>query len=186
MLHANDNRELIRRLKHGDEQAAGHLVELYGRRLRVAALLLCGNEADAQDLAAETLHAALFAIGTFREESSFFSWLYGILRNLHSRAARKRGRSRVVCVERLPRVAAGGRAVGEALDDEERSSRLADAIRKLTPAHQDVVLLRYFGELKIREIADRLELKPGTVKSRLFHALNLLRMHLPEELSLFG
>jgi RNA polymerase sigma-70 factor (ECF subfamily) len=186
MSRSNDNRELIRQLKHGEAEAADRLVELYGARLHVAARLLCGNEADAQDLAAETLHAALFSIGSYREASSFFSWLYGILLNLHRMSARKRLRSRVVYTERLPRVPAGGPAVGHALDSEVLSDRLAGAIAKLPPAHQDVVLLRYFGELKIHEVADRLGLRPGTVKSRLFHALQQLRAHLPREMNLFG
>ena len=89
-------------------------------------------------------------------------------------------------MERLPCVPSGGPAVGHGLDGEILSDRLAVAIAKLSPAHQDVVLLRYFGELKVREVADRLGLRPGTVKSRLFHALQQLRMHLPHEMSLFG
>lgn len=182
MLRSNDTRELIRQLKHGEERAADRLVELYGMRLRAAAFLLCGNEADADDLVAETLHAAFFTIGSFREESSFFSWLYGILLNLHRMSARKRGRSRVVYVERLPPVPSADPAVGHALDGESLADCLAGAIGRLSKAHQDVVLLRYYGELKIVDIADVLALKPGTVKSRLFTALRQLKLHLPEEM----
>lgn len=186
MARTNDSREFVRQLKHGDEQAAGRLAELYGNRLRAAALLLCRNEADAQDLAAETLQRALLAIGAFREESCLFTWLYGILLNLHRTSARSRSRSRVVYLDRLPRVQAEAQAVGHSLDEEVVADLLNGAIRKLAPAHRDVVRLRYYRGCKIADIAAELELKPGTVKSRLFTAIRQLKNSLPQEMHLFG
>lgn len=186
MLRANDSRDLVRQLKHGEKGATDRLVALYRARLLVAALRLCRNETDAQDLTAETLQAAVSAIGSFREGASFFSWLYGILLNLHRMSVRKRDRARVVYVERLPSVAAMERAVGHALDGEALADCLAGAIGKLAKVHQDVVLLRYYGELKIADIAAVLALKPGTVKSRLFNALRQLKNILPREMNYFG
>ncbi len=186
MARTNDSRDLVRQLKHGDEQAADRLVELYGGRLRAAALLLCRNETDAQDLASETLRRALLAIGAFREESCFFTWLYGILLNLHRTSARSRGRSRVVYLDRLPRVQAEAPAVGHSLDEQAVADLLDGAIRKLAPAHRDVVKLRYYRGRKIADIAAELALKPGTVKSRLFTAVQKLRALLPAEIGLFG
>jgi len=175
--------ELVRRLKDGgDEAAVNLLVERYGPRLLSAATLLCGNAADAQDLMIETLQRAVRAIGGFRETSSLFSWLYGILFNLNRMAWRKRARSRVIYTDTLPEVAADQPDVARGLDEAAVADRLAAAIRRLSEAHQEVVVLRYYGELSIAEIAETLRISPGTVKSRLFNATAQLKKNLPPEI----
>lgn len=160
--------ELVHRLKQGgDEETVRHFVERYGPRLLAAATLLCGNATDAQDLMIDTLQHAVRAIHSFREESSFFSWLYGILFNLNRAVWRKRSRHPLIYTDTLPDVPAEGPAA---------------AIRQLSEPLQAVVLLRYYGEMSIAEVAETLKISPGTVKSRLFSATLKLRELLPEEL----
>lgn len=129
----------------------------------------------------ETLQRAVRAIGGFRETSSLFSWLYGILFNLNRMAWRKRARSRVIYTDTLPEVAADQPDVARGLDEAAVADRLAAAIRRLSEAHQEVVVLRYYGELSIAEIAETLRISPGTVKSRLFNATAQLKKNLPPE-----
>ncbi len=175
--------DLVRRLKQGgDEKAVSLLVERYGPRLLTAATLLCGNPTDAQDLMIETLQKAVRAIDGFRESSSFFSWLYGILFNLNRMAWRKRSRSRVVYTDELPEMATDAPAVGKGLDAAATADCLADAIRQLSQPLQETLLLRYYGEMSIAEVAETLDISPGTVKSRLFSATAQLRKLLPPEL----
>lgn len=130
----------------------------------------------------ETLQRAVRAIGGFRETSSLFSWLYGILFNLNRMAWRKRARSRVIYTDTLPEVAADQPDVARGLDEAAVADRLAAAIRRLSEAHQEVVVLRYYGELSIAEIAETLRISPGTVKSRLFNATAQLKKNLPPEI----
>lgn len=182
----DDKQELIRQLKNRDERAAGLLVERFGPRLQVAAQLLCRNEADAQDLLSETIQRAFHSIDSFREESSLFSWLYGILLNVSRMADRKVRRSPVVYVERLPEVPADSPPVAQTFDSADLAACLAEALAKLSQEQQDVVLLRYFGELAIRDIAAALNLRDGTVKSRLYYALRLLKEILPKEMNGLG
>jgi RNA polymerase sigma-70 factor (ECF subfamily) len=182
----SDKQKLIQLLRNKDDTAACLLGERFGSRLYVAARLLCGNEADAQDLVSETIQRAFYSIGSYREKSSLFCWLYGILLNVSRMIDRKARQSPVVYVACLPEVAEDGAAVGQASDRVALANCLAAAVKKLSSDQQDVIFLRYFGELTVREIADSLQLSSGTVKSRLYYALRHLKKHLPEEMNRFG
>jgi len=174
--------ELVRRLKQGgDDETVRLFVERYGPRLLSAATLICGNATDAQDLTIDTLQRAVRSIGTFREKASFFSWLYSILFNLNREVWRKRARKPLTFTDELPDVAADEPHVGSRLDATEAADRLARAVRQLSEPLQSVVLLRYYGEMSIDEVAETLKIRPGTVKSRLFSATSKLRKLLPEE-----
>ena len=174
--------ELVHRLKQGgDEETVRHFVERYGPRLLAAATLLCGNATDAQDLMIDTLQHAVRAIHSFREESSCFSWLYGILFNLNRAVWRKRSRHPLIYTDTLPDVPADEPTAGSGLDAATAEDGLA-AVRQLSEPLQAVVLLRYYGEMSIAEVAETLKISPGTVKSRLFSATLKLRELLPEEL----
>jgi hypothetical protein len=61
-------------------------------------------------------------------------------------------------------------AVGKGLDAAATADCLADAIRQLSQPLQETLLLRYYGEMSIAEVAETLDISPGTVKSRLFSA----------------
>jgi len=176
--------DLVRRLQQRevDCKAVNLLVEQYGPRLLRAAALLSGNETDAQDLMIETLQRAVRAVHTFKGSSSFFSWLYGILFNLNRMAWRKRSRSRVTYTDELPDIAAEQPAVGSHLDEQATADCLAEAVRQLSDPLREVVLLRYYGEMSIAEVAETLNINPGTVKSRLFSATSKLKDLLPEEM----
>ena len=179
----NDCQDLVRKLKEGEEKAVDQLIDQYGARLHVAARLLCGNRDDAQDLMSETIQQVVFSISSFRGNSSFFSWMYGILANINRMAARKSKRSRLIYVDHLPEIPDIGPEVGCGIDKEVMSECLAEAINRLSLAHRDVVLLRYYEELDVQEIADVLGLCPGTVKSRLFHAMRQLKNSLSKKMN---
>lgn len=183
MESANSSKELVRRLKEvGDEESARLLIEQYGARLLGAAVLLCGNHADAQDLMVETFQRAVRDISKFNERSSLFSWLYGILLNLNRMLWRSRSRSRIEYVETLPETTDDAPHPGRGLDDATAAAQLADAIRQLSEPLQAVVVLRYYAEMSIAEVAQTLKIRPGTVKSRLFSAMEKLREIMPEEM----
>lgn len=154
MKNSLSTSDLVKRLKRGDDEAAvTQMVERFGGRLLSAALLMCDNYADAQDLAMETLQRGVRNIATFREGSSLFSWLYGILFNLNRMAWRKRSRSRVIYTDELPEVAEVEVAPGSGIDQESLAHMLAAAVRRLSPILQETVILRYYCEMSIAEVA---------------------------------
>lgn len=183
MKSTSATNELVRRLKEGgDDETVRLLVERFGPRLLSAATLLCGNATDAQDLMIDTLQHAVRSIRGFQEKASFFSWLYGILFNLNRAIWRKRSKLPLVYTDELPEVPAEEPVAGSGLDATATADRLAAAVRQLSEPLQSVVLLRYYGEMSIDEVAETLKISSGTVKSRLFSATLKLRELLPEEL----
>ena len=69
------------------------------------------------------------------------------------------------------------------VDRQSTRSALMTVLATLTPEHREVVVLRFFEELKLPEIARKLDVRVGTVKSRLHYALAELRKKLPAELN---
>jgi RNA polymerase sigma-70 factor (ECF subfamily) len=59
-------------------------------------------------------------------------------------------------------------------------------LRQLSAAHREVLVLRYYEDMKIHEIAAQLGISKGTVKSRLHYAIGEMQKLLPGELNLFG
>jgi RNA polymerase sigma-70 factor, ECF subfamily len=72
------------------------------------------------------------------------------------------------------------------LDVETTHSALAGAMQRLSGAHREVLVLRFYEEMKIEAIAAHLGVSKGTVKSRLHYAMAELQGRLPRELNLFG
>jgi RNA polymerase sigma-70 factor (ECF subfamily) len=180
-----DEQRLLAVLRGEDPVAARELIRASGERLLRSAFLLCGREADAQDLVQETFLQAIRSVHRFRGESSIYTWLHGILLNL----ARKlyRSRDRLVNDEELARTAAGyTEEAPSQLDVEKSTSLLMQALGSLSEAHREVLVLRYFEGMKLRAIAEHLDVSAGTIKSRLHYALEEMQQLLPGELNLFG
>jgi len=175
--------EIAAALKSGDPTAVEKLVSLYGDRLLRSAYLLCGSETDAQDLVQDTFILAVRSARRFRGKSALYTWLHGILLNLSRHYHRKR--RRITYTDELPEKEILDPSESDHSDIERASSVLADAIRRLSAAHREVIILRYYEGFKIAEIARHVGITRGTVKSRLHYATKHLRELIPEELNLF-
>ncbi|HEY1793529.1 MAG TPA: RNA polymerase sigma factor [Opitutaceae bacterium] len=158
-------------------------LQSHGDRLLRSAYLLCGNRTEAQDLVQETYLQAMRSIGRFRGKSAVYTWLYGILLNLSRRHARKQGRL-VFEEERVLEAAFQAPPAAE-LDRSTTSARLEMALLQLSPAHREVIVLRYYEGMKIGAIASCLGTSTGTVKSRLHYAIRGLTESIPGEMNLF-
>lgn len=159
------------------------LLAAHGDRLLRSAYLLCGDEIEAQDLVQETLLQALKSAHRFRRDSAIYTWLQGILRNLCHRHLRRQ--KRLVFEEGLVLKAAAESASGNGSDQDFCAAKLAQALQQVSPEHREVIVLRYYENMKIPEIAEQTGVSPGTVKSRLFYAVRALEQMLPNELNLF-
>ena len=179
-----DEADIVAALKGGDAAAVEELVCLYGDRLLRSAYLLCGNEADAQDLVQDTLILAFRDARRFRGKSALYTYLHGILLNLTRRYHRKR--KRIVYTDQPPELASPEPSVSRDPDAAVASLTVTEAIRQLSPAHREVIILRYYEGMKIHEIARHIGVTKGTVKSRLHYAVSYLRQLIPKELNLFS
>jgi RNA polymerase sigma-70 factor, ECF subfamily len=182
-----NDEQLIAAIKAGELGAAQDLVQdlldSYGDRLLRSAFLLCGNETEAQDFVQETFLQAMRSVHRFQGRSTVYTWLHAILLNLirHHR----RGQKRLVYDETLIDQEVAEENPSQ-LDAGTASSALRTALQQLSSAHREVVVLRYYENMKIHEIATHLGISAGTVKSRLHYAIQELQKLLPGELNLFG
>ena len=169
--------EIWQEIRKNSDRGAERLVSEYGNRLYAAALLLCANGQDAEDLTFRTLNQAIRKIKTFDPSRSFYTWLYTIMLNFR-RMDLRRKRTSVISVGStadLPEVAIDGFA--QRLEHS-GNDQLAEAIASLSPQLREVVVLRYYDEKPIDEIATILQVPAGTVKSRLHNARTALNVFL--------
>ena len=177
---------LLARARSGEAAAFCALAEPLQTRLFQQAEALCGDPATAEDLVSETLVEAWKCLARYDESCRFTTWLYAILLHRHHKNLRRR-HSRPVSLASLSapeadrhreahdRVAAGGESPLETVLQTERNHQIRSAIDELEEPHRQVVLLRFFEEASLAEMAGVLGCSEGTVKSRLHYALDKLR-----------
>lgn len=169
--------EVWQELRENREAGARRLIAEYGDRLYAAALFICPSPADAEDLVFRTFERAIDRIAQFVPKGDFFSWLYTIMLNFRRMELRK-GCPDVISMGTamdLPEV------VDDSLADALSSldaEQLREAVRKLPLLFAEVLVLRFFEERSLDEIALVLGIPVGTVKSRLHNAKVALRKEL--------
>lgn len=145
----------------------GLVTSLRGRIQR-AALLLCGDADEAEELAQETFVRAWMGWSQFGLRSAVFSWVYGILLNVWRESLRRRKR-RELGPEPL-----AGPAEGGAIAREE-AELVRRAIGGLSEEHREAIVLHYMQDLSLAEVASLLGIPDGTAKSRLHAARAAVR-----------
>lgn len=190
------DRRLVRRLRAGDQRAFEELVRLYQNRIFGLTLRMIGNRQEAEDLAQEVFITLHRAIGQYRGEGRFYTWLYRIATNTcKNRIKYLRGRNfhRSVPVEDTPEahdpeagpaVRLQGHIAGpEAMTE---GARLQAAIQRelaqLDPEHRLLIVLRDIQGLSYQEILTITGLQEGTLKSRLHRARVALKERLAPHL----
>lgn len=165
--------ELVARIRHGDRRAADRLLGRYLRPCRAVALAVTGSEADADDVCQDAFVASMERIDDCRDPSRFGGWLLQIVRNRARNAVRHQALRRAEPLE--VQEIAGPSSPASELERTELRSRLLNALGTLPEAHREVVLLHDLEGWKHSEIAERMELPAGTVRSHLHHARRRLR-----------
>jgi RNA polymerase sigma-70 factor (ECF subfamily) len=175
---------LIRRVCDGEHEAFYELMRPYERRVYAAAFAITRNEADAEDVAQETMFKAFRKIRQFRGESRFSTWLIQIAVN-EARMRNRRARANMVepIVEQqdaegnyIPRDFADWREIpSETLERKEVRQKLAEALASLGEIYRDVFVLRDMQHMSIEETAKALGISTASVKTRLLRARLMLR-----------
>jgi RNA polymerase sigma-70 factor (ECF subfamily) len=161
--------EIWQEIRKNGEIGARRLVSEYGNRLFGAALLLCSDDHDAEELVFRTFAQAVKKIKQYQPRGDFFAWLYAIMLNFRRMDIRKQHLDLIPVGDPrdIPESAPSGVAdVRRAFTSED--VRLA--LRMISPVLREVILLRYFEGHGIEEIAEILSVPVGTVKSRLHNA----------------
>ncbi len=174
-----EEKELVRRTMEGDEEAFGVLVKKYRTKVFNLAYSLTRDRDAADDLAQESFIKAYFALPRFKLKSGFGTWLYRIAMNTVKDYLRKKGKIREVAfgkeIEHLV-IQEDEMERKEKKQQEEQNRRLVhEAIQSLPEKYQLILSLRDIQGFSYGEIADILNISPGTVDSRLHRARKSLR-----------
>jgi RNA polymerase sigma-70 factor, ECF subfamily len=176
-MRRRPDHELIALARRGSEEAAGALFDRYWTHAWRAAYAVTADRGLADDAAQEAIGLAFVALGRFDETRPFAPWLKRITVNRAIDHLRRESRLEVLADEETTYHAW---AVAEPADEDVRLWAVADAVAALGAGKRVVVVLHYWLDLPIEEIAGVLGLPVGTVASRLARAKAELRTALEE------
>ena len=166
--------ELVRKLQSGDKSAFEELYRLTSPKAFFVALKICKNEHDAEDILQESYIKALEKIDTVDPEGNFTAWLYQIVAN--------KSKNFIKAKKPLLFSDENEETIGELpdedlkfspeeqVDQEELRNEVMAAVDELTEEKRACVMMMYFGDMSVNEIAQSLEVPVSTVKNRLFTA----------------
>lgn len=158
-----------------DAEFGAWVEPLLGRAAAYAWSIL-RDRGDAEDAVQEGLWKAWRALDRYDRSRAFKGWWFAIIRNCCLDLCRRRSRHPTGGTD--PDTLASD---GDARQALERHDQVAWALSRLTPAHREVLQLRYFGDCSYREIAEALHIPAGTVMSRLHAARHALANALEKE-----
>lgn len=164
----------VEALRRRRPETLGDLLETYGRELQSVAYLILRDRAEAEDVVIETLLTAFEKAGSIRDERALRAWLLRVATN-HALGVRRRS-GRIVRLEIVPERA----AAGDLGSDSSTRVVLLEGIADLPVQMRAAVVLRYYADLGIDEIAATLGKSPNTIKAQLQTALDRLRIHLAD------
>lgn len=162
---------LIEQCLAGDQQAWEQIVRQHWRKVFNLAYKFVGRHDEAEDLTQDIFLKIFKALHTFDRRANFQTWLISISRNLcidHYRSVRKERETmaRDVDASQLAPPSRERSPYGE-LEQIDLRQRIKVALAELPPTLREAVVLRDLQEFSYQEIADKLQLPEGTVKSRI-------------------
>lgn len=188
-----EDHELMQRYADGDERAFALLFDRHRRPLYNFILRSCSRRDVADELLQDVFLRVIKSAHSYKPSAKFTTWVYTIARNACIDAARRRSRADVYSLqnrigsddddgETHQQRLVDGKAHSGSVDTERRRfrDRLQTALETLPQEQREVFILREISGLRFREIADVLDAKVPTIKSRMRYALKQLRAELSE------
>jgi len=177
----SENAAIAQGLKKQDPELLDHLIETYQHRLMRYLLFLTGKREVAEDLFQETWMRVLLRGSQYNGKARFDTWLFTIARNLVIDLSRKRTMSSLDEMsdgrddERPFEIAMTGPSPLEQFQERENCAEVSEVLLKLEPNYREVLVLRFYEELSLDEIATVTRAPLSTVKSRLYRGLAALK-----------
>ena len=176
--------QLIRYAQQGDNDAFEQLLLLHQKKVYNLCLRMSANPDDALDLSQEAFIKAWRSIGQYQFEASFSTWLFRLTSNVcidHLRRKKRRQETSLTEsfddsdeAEEFTLPDAAPLPEEQAIANETKLA-LAQAMERLGPEHREILQLRVVEDLSYEQIAEILDIRVGTVKSRLARARLSLR-----------
>ena len=177
--------ELVVAFQSGDIPAFDQLVRRWDRKIQGVIYRIVGNHDEARDLSQEAFLKAYRALGTFKQEARFSSWLYQIAINATRDRLRRRRRRNDLSLDDVEEREASLRDAGpsalDLIESSDLSRVVAAAMAALPEEQREVVILKEYEGLTFPEIAETLDVPLSTVKTRLYRGLGQLRVRLERQ-----
>jgi RNA polymerase sigma-70 factor, ECF subfamily len=177
----SESAEIARGLKRQDPELLDQLIEMYQHRLLRYLLFLTGKREVAEDLFQETWMRVLLRGTQYNGKARFDTWLFTIARNLVIDLSRKRTMSSLEEMsegredDRPFEIAMTGPSPLDQFQSRENCAEVSEVLLKLEPSYREVLVLRFYEELSLEEIAGVTRAPLSTVKSRLYRGLAALK-----------
>lgn len=179
--------ELITMFQTGDAAAFEALFDKYKGPIYIFLVRQCGNKDTASDLTQDVFTKLIKKADTFKHQSKFSTWIYTVARNTAMDHARKSKHRKHASLDTavsedsptlIEKVSGDGPSPERSSNAKQLKQALAKAIEDLPSDQREVFILREYHGMPFAEIAEVVDAKVGTVKSRMRYALEALRQEL--------
>lgn len=164
-----DDRRLVELALEGDDAAFGYLFERYRDAMHRLFVQRLGGVADADDLLQETFIKVYINLHRYRPDYTFGQWVYTIARNTFIDFVRRR-QEELPIDERFAAPASTAPTPEESVIHRQQRSQIEHYLDRLTPRYRRLMTMRFFEEYSYEEIAAKLSLPLGTVKTQIHRA----------------
>lgn len=171
--------EAIAKAKKNNQAAFKFLLDYYWNDVYGFQLKRTNNESDAEDITIEAFSKAFDKLDSYKPEYNFKTWLITISKNLHTDLVRKEKirffqNNNVSNVDDFHQIADESPSPEDNIITEQNLAKLLRDIKKLKPAYQEVIQLRYFQEMSYKDISNQLAEPINNIKVKLLRAKKLL------------
>lgn len=176
----NDDAKLVRRTLNGDASAFGRLYDRYAERVFRLLCRLAENRTQAEDLTQEVFITAYRSLGNWQGRGAFPSWLCGIAVRLYRKHGSHNAHLTLEPLQEEWQDTVLDKDPLDTLTQQEAERRIEMAIEALPIVYREVFVLLKVEDMTQKETAALLEIPLGTVQSRLWRAVCMLRKQLQE------
>ena len=180
-MHSSEEKLILRLQDPGSREAAfRELLELYQERLYWQCRNIVKNHEDADDVLQNTFIKIFKNIGKFKGDSQLFSWMYRIATNEAITFLKDRAKKQKLSSQELQQQIIYNLENDVYFEGDAIQLKLQKAIATLPEKQQQVFNMKYFQELKYKEISDILGTSEGALKASYHHATKKIEVFLKE------
>ncbi len=178
----NMEKELVDRVKKGDDNAFEEIIKMYEQKVHSTIFYMIKNESAVEDIAQEVFIKVYRNLSKFNEKSSLYTWIYRITVNACYDEIKKE--KKIVSISNYVDTDDGEQEiefedekqnVSEIVESKLERKMLIDTIKMLPEESRSLIVLRDIRGFSYWEIADMLNMKLGTVKSKINRSRNQLK-----------
>lgn len=173
--HVMTDEQLVQHIAHGDEASMEALVYRYHKPIYIYLQRMLNDRELAEDLSQECFVRLYRSIKSGRIPTRFRPWIYRIAANL-CKDVWKSSAYRKEVLEEAEKLSlhSDGETVTSILERQWRREAVVRALKRLTVEEREIIVLRFYQDLKLDEVAETLQLPLGSVKSKLYRTFKKL------------